>query len=372
MSLCIVRNDITKMNTEAIVNTANSRLEVGDGCDRAIYRAAGYDELLAYRKEHIGEREEGEAFITPGFALEAKYIIHVVSPLYTGGNDGEESKLRKCYLNALELACAQGITSIAVPLIATGSYGYPKADALRIAMEEINAFLINHNMDVKLVVFDSDSTEMVRRITPFLESYIDQNYVDINCEMEYAATETDRLEARRPFSRFASNALAFGSQPRAARNKSSRAGNAAMEKAELCEAAEISAYEELEDSPKLRERLLHIQDSFGEYLFYLIESKEMSSSQVQNGAWITKQVYSKINTNRLGYKPSKRVAMQLCIGLNLNIDESIDLLARAGFAFSPSDKQDLIFRFFIENKCYDILGVSDALEKYGLEPIIGF
>ncbi|MCR5591021.1 MAG: macro domain-containing protein, partial [Lachnospiraceae bacterium] len=156
MALRIVRNDITKMDTEAIVNTAGATTEVGDGCDVAVYMAAGYDELHKLREE-IGYVPEGEVFITPGFALPAKYIIHAVSPAYIDGNSGEEEKLRSCYRNSLKIAKEKGIKSIAFPLISTGAYGYPKEEGMRIAIDEINAFLMRHSMDITLVVFDTRS-----------------------------------------------------------------------------------------------------------------------------------------------------------------------------------------------------------------------
>lgn len=142
MPFKIVRNDITKMNTEAIVNTANDHAVVGTGCDSAIYNAAGYEELLKYRKEKIGFVPEGEAFLTPGFHLQANYIIHAVSPLYRGGNQGEEEKLRSCYRKSLQIAKENHIKSIAFPLISTGGFGYPKEEGMRIAADEIHAFLL--------------------------------------------------------------------------------------------------------------------------------------------------------------------------------------------------------------------------------------
>ena len=162
MAFKIVRNDITKMNTEAVVNTANDHATVGTGCDSAVYKAAGYDELLAYRKEKIGFVPEGDAFITPGFKLQAKYIIHAVSPLYMGGNEGEEEKLRSCYRKSLQLAKENEIHSIAFPLISTGGFGYPKEEGMRIAVDEINAFLLNNEMEVFLVVFDDKAKSLGR------------------------------------------------------------------------------------------------------------------------------------------------------------------------------------------------------------------
>ena len=166
MPLKIVRNDITKMNTEAIVNTANAHVTVGPGCDSAIYKAAGYDELLKYRKDCIGFVPEGEVFITPGFNLQAKYIIHAVSPHYQDGDQKEEEKLRSCYRKSLLLAKEKGIKSIAFPLISTGGFGYPKEEGIRIAVDEINAFLLSNDMDIFLVVFDTQSTLLGEKIYP--------------------------------------------------------------------------------------------------------------------------------------------------------------------------------------------------------------
>ena len=185
MSFKIVRNDITKMNTEAIVNTASNSPIVGSGCDSAVYAAAGYDELLSYRIEKIGNVPEGDAFITPGFALKAKYIIHAVSPLFLGGGEGEEEKLRSCYRKSLQLAKENGIRSISFPLIATGGFGYPKEEGMRIAVDEINAFLLQNDMDIFLVVFDSTATALGERIYPDLEAYIDRHYVEEKREEEY-------------------------------------------------------------------------------------------------------------------------------------------------------------------------------------------
>ena len=175
MPLLMVRNDITKMTTEAIVNTANANVEVGSGCDYAVYQAAGYDALLNYRKKHIGISSEGEAFITPGFDLKSKYIIHTISPLYIDGNHGEEEKLRSCYRKSLELAKDSGIKEIAFPLISTGGFGYPKEEGMRIAFDEIQTFLCDDEMDIYLVVFDSKATKIGEHIFPDLEAYIDHN-----------------------------------------------------------------------------------------------------------------------------------------------------------------------------------------------------
>ena len=164
------------MQVDAIVNTANQRPTYSSGTDTAVYKAAGEEELLMVRKK-IGSMNEGEIAITPGFKLPAKYIIHAVSPRYIDGNSGEETKLRSCYKKSLALAAQYECKSIAFPLIATGSFGYPKEEGMRIALDEINAFLMKQDMLVYLVVFDTAATKLGLNLYPDLEAYIDQNYV---------------------------------------------------------------------------------------------------------------------------------------------------------------------------------------------------
>ena len=184
MPFKIVRNDLTKMQVDAIVNTANEKPKYSSGTDTAIYKAAGEEELLAERKK-IGYMNEGEVAITPGFKLPAKYIIHAVSPRYIDGNSGEEMKLRECYKKSLALAAQYQCKSIAFPLIATGSFGYPKEEGMRIALDEINAFLMKQEMLVYLVVFDTAATKLGLNLYPDLEAYIDHNYVCDKREEEY-------------------------------------------------------------------------------------------------------------------------------------------------------------------------------------------
>ena len=384
MPVRIVRNDITKMNTEAVVNTANRYPEIGAGVDLAIYEAAGKENLLSARHA-IGEVQEGKSFITSGFDLPAKYIIHTVSPLYIDGESGEEEKLRNCYKSALELALENNIRSISFPLVSTGSFGYPMADGLRIAMEEINLFLLNNSLDVYVVVFDREATAIASRLQPELQNYIDENYVEEVRRKEYGISPIMRGSAARSQAPLMPEAQP---QPHSRSKSKPSFGKRMLSCVFSVDDEEIDEYldkvecrekdEYLDDEfPELDETgldksLRHLSDPFGVYFFYLVEKKSMTSSEVQNRAWITKQVYSKINKNKETYHPDKRTALQLCIGLELNIDETKDFLARAGYALSPCDKQDLIFSFFIENEYYDIIDISDALEKYGLKPILDF
>ena len=412
MGFKIVRNDITKMNTEAIVNTANDHATVGTGCDSAVYKAAGRDELLTYRKEKIGFVPEGDAFITPGFNLQVKYIIHAVSPLYVGGNEGEEEKLRSCYRKSLQLAKENEIHSIAFPLISTGGFGYPKEEGMRIAVDEINAFLLNNEMDIFLVVFDDKAKSLGKRLFPDLEEYIDQNYVEDKRGEEYGegflgsaradAGTTELLsnermverrrrraeEARRneavDFSMgaapppMASSALPSASKPSGLGSifkKKSDKESASLMKAEMIEAFETDEEDssfldfETEHESKLEERMRHISDTFSQYLMYLIQDKKMENADVYKRAIVDKKIFSKIKNN-VDYHPQKLTALCLCVGAKLNLDESRDLLARAGYALSPCDKTDIIFSYFIENEIYDMIELDIQLEEHGLPCII--
>lgn len=447
MSFKIVRNDITKMDTQAIVNTANAYPEAGPGCDSAIYKAAGFERLLAYRKEKIGYVPEGEVFITPGFDLRQEYIIHAVSPLYKDGGQEEEEKLRSCYRKSLLLARDYHIRSIAFPLISTGSFGYPKEEGMRIAVDEINAFLLNHEMEIILVVFGERATQLGGRIYPDLEAYIDRNYVQSRWEEEYPAgrpsgsapvpapeswrgNRTDypagpaassapapgrddlreyrRSEAARPFEKKevqrdgAVRPSPSAPPPPAKTKKRKNLFDLPIFKKEEKEAppdtaASISKSEDtfrkdsametsadedfVTDSSlweeelssgyeqKLEERMRHLSDTFSQYLLYLIQEKKMENAEVYKRAIVDKKIFSKIKNNA-NYHPQKLTALCLCVGAQLNLDESKDLLARAGYALSPCDKTDIIFSFFIENGIYDMIELDIQLEEHGLPCII--
>jgi len=376
MPFKIVRNDITKMNTEAIVNTANDHPMVGTGCDSAVYKAAGYDELLKYRQDKIGFVQEGDAFITPGFNLQAKYIIHAVSPLYMGGDQGEETKLRSCYRKSLALAKENGINSISFPLISTGGFGYPKEEGMRIAVDEINAFLLTNKMLIYLVVFDTKATILGEKLYPDLEAYIDHNYVKDAREEEYGDAYFDTIGSQKSgHDAYLTNAQRIERRTRrkaeARRNKADfahRALKASVAPRGLKASVARFDFEEQHES-KLEERMRHLTDTFSEYLMYLIQDKQMENAEVWKRAIVDKKIFSKIKTNPY-YHPQKLTALCLCIGAKLNLDESKDLLARAGYALSPCDKTDIIFSYFIENEIYDMIELDIQLEEHGLPCII--
>lgn len=398
MSLKIIRDDITKMNTDAIVNTANAGVKVGDGCDRAIYNAAGMEELLAYRKKNIGEVPEGEVFITPGFNLQAKYIIHAVSPFFDKGDNNEELKLRSCYRKSLELAVKNNISSIAFPLISTGCFGYPKEEGMRIAVDEINAFLLSNDIEVVLVVFDGKSTSIGEKLYPDLEKYIDQNYVSDKGAEEYKEVSYDPEEGkpspfnflRNVFGRSqkkseaedSSNTVIYtGAMPMASRAYEPvcampQAKNLKDEESEECSVNIDSTFgeedddiDELQIEAKLKERMEHMSDTFSQYLLYLIQERNMENADVYKRAIVDKKIFSKLKNN-VDYQPQKLTALCLCVGAKLNLDETKDLLSRAGYALSPCSKTDIIFSYFIENEIYDMIEIDIQLEEHGLPCII--
>ncbi len=391
MPFKIVRNDITKMQVDAIVNTANEAPVYSLGTDTAVYKAAGEEALLEARGE-IGFMEEGEVAITPGFQLPAKYIIHAVSPFYEDGRSGEEELLRSCYRKSLELAYHNDCKSIAFPLISTGSFGYPKDEGMRVAVDEINAFLLKHEMMIYLVVFDEESTRLGRNLYPDLESYIDRNYVRDKSEEEYDdryfGSDKDTVSDYRNHAErsqkllnrpvcaseavFTSKLLSVDKDVSGGlldANEGACDGfieESGTDYDNFVEAGETDYDDFIEESEAaLQERMKHMSDTFQQYLLYLIESKGLTNAQVYKRAIIQKQLFSKIKLNP-NYHPDKATAMRLCIGAKLNMDETKDLLARAGYALSPCDKRDIIFSYFIEHNVHDMIEIDIVLEEYGL------
>lgn len=376
MPFKIVRNDLTKMQVDAIVNTANAKPKYSSGTDTAVYKAAGEEELLTERKK-IGYMNEGDVAITPGFKLPAKYIIHAVSPRYIDGNSGEEMRLRDCYKESLALAAQYQCKSIAFPLIATGSFGYPKEEGMRIALDEINAFLMKQDMLVYLVVFDTAATKLGLNLYPDLEAYIDHNYVCDKREEEYGDRYFGSVRSNDPgYDAYRMDRRMLEEKlKRAPKNASS---GAAFEIFDECSMAPIcqedivlEAYDGdycdflEENESALEERMKHMSDTFQEYLMYLIGAKKLTNAEVYKRAIVTKQLFSKIKLNPK-YHPDKATVMRLCVGAKLNLDETKDLLARAGYALSPCDKRDIIFSFFIEHEVFDMIEIDIALEEHGL------
>lgn len=375
MPLKIVRNDLTKMQVDAIVNTANKKPVYSFGTDLAVYKAAGEEELLKARKK-IGDMKEGETAITPGFQLPAKYIIHAVSPRYIPGISGvysKEKKLRDCYRNSLELAVKYQCQSIAFPLIATGSCGYPKEEGMRIALDEIHTFLMKQDIMIYLVVFGTEATKLGLSLYPELEAYINHHYVEDKKKEEYGFSDfhcNKRLIfgntiSNRPFEKadFCLREASIADSERTMYDAVSVSGKGIIFQDDFDEDFDENSEEML--SAALKERMKHMSDTFQEYLMYLIRSKHLKNPEVYKKALVTKQLFSKIKSNP-NYHPDKATAMRLCVGAQLNLDQTKDLLARAGYALSPCDKRDIIFSFFIEHGVFDMIEIDIALEEHGL------
>ena len=319
MPLEIVRNDITKMKVDAIINAANETLLGGGGVDGCIHRAAG-PELLAECRT-LGGCRTGEAKITKAYRLPCQYVIHTVGPVWNGGKYGEREKLASCYRTSLALAKEHGCETVAFPLISSGIFGYPKDQALRVAVDAISEFLAENDMTVYLVIFSRAAYMIGNKLFADIAAYIDDHYVD-------AHTDSRRERMRR-----------MG----------------------VVESRMLTAYE---DAPMatsgLDEALAHLDAGFSETLLKLIDRSGKKDSEIYKKANVDRKLFSKIRNNP-DYKPSKTTAIAFAIALELNLDETRDLVARAGYALSASSKFDVIIEYFIRQKKYDIFEINEAL-----------
>lgn len=326
----IVRNDITQMTVDAIVNTANPRPVIGLGVDSMIHEKAGPKLLIERQK--IGAIDVGNAAITPAFDLNAKYVVHTVGPVWDGGNRGEETLLRRCYDNSLKLALEHNCRSIAFPLISSGNYGFPKDKALQIAISAFSTFLLEHEMTIFLVVFDRTAFRLSEKLFQKVASYIDEHFVDTYETMTYAVAEKN---CRPLFQR---------------------------RRAEVCESRAV-----MEDACPIAmslEDMLKQEDAgFTETLLKLIDKSGKKDSEIYKKANISKQHFSKIRNNP-HYKPTKPTAIALALALELDLPTTKDLIGRAGYALTNSSKFDLIIRYFIENRQYNVVEINCVLFEY--------
>jgi O-acetyl-ADP-ribose deacetylase (regulator of RNase III) len=315
------------MKVDAIVNAANSSLLGGGGVDGAIHRAAGPELLEECRT--LGGCNVGEAKITKGFKLPAKYVIHTVGPIWSSGKDYEPVLLASAYRSSLDLALEYKLESIAFPLISTGAYGYPKDEALKIAISVIGDFLLEHDMTVYLVVFDRASFALSEKLFASIEEYIDDRFVEEQPIYSNERNNDRRLMQKKEmefYDTVLSDAQAFEKKPKR----------------------------------KLDELVGHLDETFSQMLLRLIDSKGMTDTETYKKANIDRKLFSKIR-NDIHYKPSKPTVLAFAIALELNLDESKDLLRRAGFAFSHSSKFDIIVEYFIQDAIYNIFEINEAL-----------
>ena len=320
MPLEIVRNDITKMSVDAIVNAAKESLLGGGGVDGCIHRAAG-PELLAECRT-LGGCKTGDAKITKAYRLPCQYVIHTVGPVWNGGKYGEREQLASCYRSSLALAKEHGCETVAFPLISSGIFGYPKDQALRVAVDTIGEFLLHNDMTVYIVIFSRTAYQISSKLFADIAEYVDDHYVDVH-------TDSQRERLRR-MSVLESRTL------------SADAAAAPMA---------VGGLDSL---------LAHLDAGFSETLLKLIDRSGKKDTEVYKKANVDRKLFSKIRNNP-DYKPSKPTAVAFAIALELSLPETRDLIARAGYALSPSSKFDVIIEYFIRQKKYDIFEINEAL-----------
>ena len=328
MPFMIVRQDITKMQVDAIVNAANTALQMGGGVCGAIFKAAGAAELQAACNK-LSPIETGKAVMTPGFSLPAKYVIHAAGPVYSLWHKGRcREQLRSVYIESLKLAEKNGCESIAFPLISSGIYGYPKDEALEVARSAIEDFLREHDMEVYLAVFDKSSFLIGKALLGGIESYIDEHYVDTHTQ------RTRRL-------------LGVEKQ----------AFNAPMP---MMAAA---------PAPVLDDLMRNLDEPFSDTLLKLIDQKGKTDVEVYKRANIDRKLFSKIRTGK-GYTPKKPTILALAVALELTLSETDTLLERAGYALSHASKFDVIVEYFIVSGQYNIFEINEVLFAYD-QPLLG-
>lgn len=353
MPFQIIRNDITRVAADAVVDTANPEPVVGGGTDYAIHRAAG-PELLEARKR-IGEIRTGESAATPAFRLSAKYVLHTVSPAWIDGRHREEELLRRAYDAALRLAEKLNCSSVAFPLMAAGTYGFPRDLALSVAIRAFTDFLLDHEMQIYLVLFNAEAFGIAGSIFDDLKSYIDDNYVDERAGEEYLIDEC--LQAN----------LSRREQERTARRRRRKEReNADWEGAVGAAMPQSAMREETEAcSTTLEDVLRQREKTFSEYLLDLLKERNGKDSEVYKRAEVSKQLFSKI-LNNPDYQPTKSTAIQLALGLQLDLPQTQKLLEKAGYALTRSSRTDLVVKYYIERKIYNVTFINEALYDCGL------
>jgi len=358
----IVRNDIVNMQVDAIVNTANPKPVIGYGVDAGIHQKAGPKLLEARQK--IGPISVGDAAMTPGFALKAAYVIHAVGPVWQGGGHGEEKLLRSCYERSLKLAQKQGCRSVAFPLISAGNHGFPKDIALQIAMDAIGRFLLKNEMQIYLVVFSRDAFRLSGNLVRDIHSFIDENYVLETNLKQYGLADKCSV-------RGIQQEMVLQAQMRR-RAESEREEHRGEYCAPCCPAASEPPPKKTASKgfslplprpkPKrtLEELLRQTDAGFSETLLTLIDRTGKKDSEIYTRANVSRQHFSKIRNNP-AYKPTKPTAIAFAIALELDLDQTRDLIGRAGYALTNSSKFDVIIMYFIQQKNYNMMDINAAL-----------
>jgi len=344
MPLLLLRQDITKVKADIIVNTTNTKLLQGSGTSRAIFLAAGEEELTK-ACEKIGGCEIGSAVITPAFKLQAKYIIHAVGPIWMNETADEINLLYSAYESSLKLAKKYNAETIAFPLISAGNYKMPIDIALGTAVNAINDFLADNDMTVYLTIYEKRVLEVGQKLSLDVQEYIDDNYVSNNDE-SYDEIYDVRME----------DAL---QQKKQSAELDVKSGQKTGLPVNLKPKTELT----------LEEQLNGKVETFTEMLFRLIDERNMSDVEVYRKANIDRKLFSKIRSN-VDYKPSKKTIICLIIALELSVEEANELLMKAGYTLSTASKFDVVVSYYLEKKIYNIMEINEVLFKYEL-PLLG-
>lgn len=333
MPIKIIRNDITKIECDAIVNAANSTLLGGGGVDGAIHKAAGKELLKECIK--LGGCKVGQAKLTNAYKLPAKFVIHTVGPKWKGGKNGEKEFLESCYHESLRIALENKCESVAFPLISSGIYGYPKDQALKVAVDTITSFLMEHDMLVYIVVFDKSAFKISEKLFTDITAYIDDKYVDTH----QILNRSDLIEK---------SVVLEGAQILPKEDKIGKS------QAHFCQNVASSK------DVSLDEIVNQIDESFSQMLLRTIDEKGMTDVECYKKANVDRKLFSKIRSD-IHYHPKKTTAIAFAIALELNLEETKELLMKAGFALSHSSKFDIIIEYFINHGNYNIFEINEAL-----------
>ena len=347
----IVRNDIVNMQVDAIVNTANPKPIIGYGCDAGIHKKAGPELLQA--REKIGAIGVGQVAITPGFDLDAEYVLHAVGPIWQDGTHNEEKLLRQCYDKALSLAWEYKCESIAFPLLSAGNHGFPKALALQIAIAAFSSFLMEHEMQIYLVVFSDDAFALSEKLFHSVASYIDENYILDKKLDEYGVAdkrdvrEAELMQIRRALER----------------QRNLRYQQELLADEECIVQSVAMGVDEDASAYDLADLLDETDAGFSETLLLLIDRTGKKDSEIYKKANVDRKLFSKIRNNK-NYKPSKSTALAFAIALELDLDETKDFIGRAGYALTHSSKFDIIVEYFIKKRNFNIHEINLALFEF--------
>ena len=356
------------MKVDAIVNAANRSLLGGGGVDGAIHHAAGPELLEECRK--LQGCETGQAKITGGYRLPARYVIHTVGPVWHGGGNHEEQLLRSCYASSLALAHAYACESVAFPMISAGTYGYPKDQAMRVAAEEISRFLENHEMNIFLVVFGHESFLTGTKLFSEVQEYIDDNYAK---KREHKSIEHLRKwlwhRDEKAALEYDQSLIGGINADAAAKPREEIAEKAASPFDEFKMPLAAPAMDAAMPSADWDELLRRTDESFSDALFRLIDERGITDVQCYRKANVDRKLFSKIRSNP-AYRPSKPTVCAFALALELPLPEARKLIEKAGFSLTRSSRFDIIVEFFLKKQFYDILQINEVLFEYDL-PLLG-